>query len=60
MGGIILDPPSDNWTRTLYLNNKRTESSGARWVEQSNDELIGTVNETPLINIDRRHSRSRL
>ena len=48
MGGIILDPPSDNWTRTLYTNNKRTESSGARWVEQANDELIGTVNESAL------------
>ena len=48
MGGIILDPPSDNWTRTIYVNNNRTESSGARWVEQANDELIGTVNESPL------------
>ena len=22
MGGIHLDPPSDNWTRTIYTNNK--------------------------------------
>ena len=48
MGGIILDPPSDNWTRTLYLNNDRFESSGARWTEQANDEFIKTINETPL------------
>ena len=35
-GSIKLDPPSDNWTRTVYVNNIRTESTGARWVEQSN------------------------
>ena len=48
MGGIILDPPSDNWTRTLYVNNKRTESTGAEWAEVANEEVIGTINETPL------------
>ena len=36
MGGIILDPPSDNWIRTIYTNNDRVESTGARWVEQAN------------------------
>ena len=46
MGGIILDPPSDNWTRTLYKNNKRTESSGAKWVEQANSVPIGPIIET--------------
>ena len=35
-GTIRLNPPSDNWTRTVYINNVRTESTGARWVEQSN------------------------
>ena len=35
-GSIKLDPPSDNWTRTVYVNNVRTESTGARWVETSN------------------------
>ena len=35
-GAIKLDPPSDNWTRTVYVNNTRTESTGARWVESSN------------------------
>ena len=33
---IKLDPPSDNWSRTIYNNNSRTESTGARWAEQSN------------------------
>ena len=45
MGGIILDPPSDNWTRTLYTNNKRTESSGAKWAEVVNEEAIGPIRE---------------
>ena len=35
-GSIKLDPPSDNWTRTIYVNNARVESTGARWVESSN------------------------
>ena len=35
-GQVILDPPSDNWTRTIYVNNVRKESTGARWVESSN------------------------
>ena len=46
MGGIILDPPSDNWVRTLYTNNKRTESSGAKWAEVVNEEKIGPIKET--------------
>ena len=35
-GVVKLDPPSDNWSRTIYVDNKRTESTGARWVERSN------------------------
>ena len=35
-GNVKLDPPSDNWSRTIYINNSRTESTGARWVESSN------------------------
>ena len=35
-GNVKLDPPSDNWSRTIYINNFRTESTGARWVESSN------------------------
>ena len=48
MGGIILDPPSDNWVRTLYTNTKRIESTGAEWAEVANEEVIGTINESPL------------
>ena len=35
-GQVVLDPPSDNWTRTIYVNNIRLESTGARWVESTN------------------------
>ena len=35
VGGIILFPTSDNWVRTIYVDNKRTESTGATWVEKS-------------------------
>ena len=35
-GNVKLDPPSDNWSRTIYVNNFRTESTGNRWVESSN------------------------
>ena len=49
MGGIVLDPPSDNWTRTIYVNNERTESTGARWAEVVNEEVIGTISNDLLI-----------
>ena len=35
-GLVVLDPPSDNWARTIYVNNVRKESTGARWVESTN------------------------
>ena len=35
-GAVVLDPPSDNWTRTIYVDNFRNESTGARWVESAN------------------------
>ena len=35
-GGILLDPPSDNWSRTIYLDNFRVESTGNTWAETSN------------------------
>ena len=35
-GVVFLDPPSDNWSRTIYIENVRTESTGNRWVEQAN------------------------
>ena len=43
MGGIVLDPPSDNWIRTIYTNNTRVESTGATWAEQANHTPIGPV-----------------
>lgn len=36
VGGVILDPASDNWIRTIYVDNSRTESTGAQWVQSSN------------------------
>ena len=45
MGGIILDPPSDNWIRTIYTNNTRVESTGATWAEQANVTKVGPVQE---------------
>ena len=36
VGGIFLDPAADNWVRTIYVDDVRTESTGAQWVEQAN------------------------
>ena len=36
VGGIILEPASDNWARTIYLDKFRVESTGATWAEQAN------------------------
>ena len=35
VGGVQLSPPSDNWTRTIYVNHKRRESTGAKWKQQA-------------------------
>ena len=32
----MLDPPSDNWVRTIYVDDYRTESSGAEWAQVAN------------------------
>ena len=48
MGGIILDPPSDNWTRTIYVENVRKESTGAEWAEVANEVVVGTISEEVL------------
>ena len=34
-GGVVLDPSSDNWTRTIYINDHRTESTGAAWKQEA-------------------------
>ena len=48
-GNIQLDPPSDNWSRTIYVENTRQESTGARWAERSNvvgSEVVGRRTES--------------
>ena len=35
-GAVVLDPPSDNWSRTIYIENFRIESTGAKWIEKTN------------------------
>ena len=47
-GQIILDPPSDNWTRTIYIDDYRTESSGATWAEQANIVSDNTTTQTDV------------
>ena len=36
VGGVVLDPASDNWVRTIYIDNNRTESTGAEWTQEAN------------------------
>tara|TARA_R100001460_G_scaffold10207_2_gene24138 strand:- start:891 stop:8294 length:7404 start_codon:yes stop_codon:yes gene_type:complete len=56
-GGIVLDPPSDNWSRTIYLDDERIESTGARWVEQSNIVNENITSTTDVQQFDTRRSR---
>jgi len=44
VGAVVLDPPSDNWVRTIYIDDYRTESTGAKWVEHAT--VISDVSET--------------
>jgi len=39
VGGIAMDPVSDNWVRTIYIDNNRTESTGAAWAEKANQNV---------------------
>ena len=48
MGGVILNPPSDNWTRTIYIENVRQESTGATWAEVANTEKFGPITEKKI------------
>ena len=36
VGGVIMDPASDNWVRTIYIDDHRTESTGAKWKQEAN------------------------
>jgi len=35
VGGVVLDPASDNWVRTIYVDDHRTESTGAKWKQEA-------------------------
>ena len=49
VGAIQLDPPSDNWVRTIYLSGHRVESTGAKWVEHQNVLSESSVTLDPVI-----------
>jgi len=52
VGGIELDPPSDNWTRTIYINDTRVESSGAKWVQEATSSQKVDVDVDIKVNAD--------
>ena len=35
VGAVALDPASDNWVRTIYIDDHRTESTGAKWKQEA-------------------------
>lgn len=35
VGAVQLDPASDNWVNTIYIDDQRTESTGAEWVQEA-------------------------
>ena len=45
VGGVVLDPASDNWVRTIYIDNNRTESTGAEWAQEANVNVNQNVTE---------------
>ena len=51
-GVVFLDPPSDNWARTIYIDNVRTESTGNTWVESSNIVSQTSTTETDVEHFD--------
>ena len=52
MGAVVLDPPSDNWTRTIYVENVRQESTGAKWAAVGNTVSLGTKSEATGVTED--------
>ena len=48
VGAISLDPPSDNWTRTIYVDNFRQESTGNSWNTVANIVSDNTVTSTDV------------
>ena len=57
-GVVFLDPPSDNWARTIYINNERTESTGNRWVESSNIASQTSTTDTDVVHFDETNNRN--
>ena len=55
-GAVTLDPPSDNWSRTIYIDNVRQESTGATWVESQNVVNTTVETDTDVENFDTRRS----
>ena len=55
-GAVTIDPPSDNWSRTIYIENVRQESTGARWVETSNVVNTQVDTETDVDHFDTRQN----
>ena len=47
-GSVQLDPPSDNWVRTIYIDDHRTESTGNTWAEHQNLESDTTTVDTDV------------
>jgi Domain of unknown function (DUF4815) len=45
VGGVELDPASDNWVRTIYIDDHRTESTGAEWTQEANTFVNENVTE---------------
>jgi len=39
VGGVVLDPASDNWVRTIYIDDQRIESTGAEWKQQAKTKV---------------------
>ena len=54
VGAVQLDPPSDNWVRTIYFDGFRTESSGAEWVEHANiiSDVTSVGTETDITEVE--------
>ena len=47
VGAVKLDPPSDNWTRTIYVDNFRQESTGNSW-----NTIANVVSDTTTTDTD--------
>jgi len=58
-GVVFLDPPSDNWSRTIYIDNVRTESTGNTWVEQSNIVSKTTTTDTDVEHFDETNGQTQ-